>query len=99
MRTETTPLLRALRWILWSVVALFVLWYLLPVLQRYFIGMTAEPRPVTARGELAADERTTIEIFERASPSVVFISTRQRVVDVWTRNVFSVPRGTGSGFV
>ena len=99
MRTETTPLLRALRWILWSVVALFVLWCLLPVLQRYFIGMTAEPRPVTARGELAADERTTIEIFERASPSVVFISTKQRMMDLWTRDVFSVARGTGSGFV
>jgi S1-C subfamily serine protease len=29
---------------------------------------------------------------------VVFISTRQRVVSAWTRNVFSVPRGNGSGF-
>ena len=61
--------------------------------------MTAEPRAVTARGELAADERSTIEIFEQASPSVVFISTRQRVVNLWTRNITSVLRGTGSGFV
>jgi len=30
---------------------------------------------------------------------VVFISTGQRVRDLWTRNVFSVPRGTGSGFI
>jgi S1-C subfamily serine protease len=29
---------------------------------------------------------------------VVFISTRQQVRDFWTRNVFSVPRGNGSGF-
>jgi S1-C subfamily serine protease len=60
--------------------------------------MTAEPRPVTARGELADDEQNTIEIFEHARGSVVFITTRQRVRDPWTRNVLSVPRGTGSGF-
>jgi S1-C subfamily serine protease len=30
---------------------------------------------------------------------VVYISTTDRVVDFWTRNVMSVPRGTGSGFV
>jgi len=54
---------------------------------------------VTARGELAADERATIEIFERASPSVVFISTRQRVMNLWTRNIASVPRGNGSGMI
>jgi S1-C subfamily serine protease len=30
---------------------------------------------------------------------VVFISTSQRVLNPWTRNVFTVPRGTGSGFV
>jgi S1-C subfamily serine protease len=30
---------------------------------------------------------------------VVFISTSNRVVDFWTRNVMSVPRGTGSGFI
>ena len=61
--------------------------------------MTTEPRAITARGELAGDELATIEIFERASPSVVAISTRQRMVDPWSRNVLSVPRGTGSGFV
>ena len=57
------------------------------------------PRPVTPRGELHADEKATIELFERSKASVVFISTREKVVDLWTRNVFSVPRGTGSGFV
>jgi S1-C subfamily serine protease len=30
---------------------------------------------------------------------VVYISTRQQVRDIWSRNVYSVPRGTGSGFV
>lgn len=59
----------------------------------------AQPRPVAPRGELAADEKATIALFERARDSVVFISTRERVQDFWTRNVFSVPRGSGSGFI
>jgi S1-C subfamily serine protease len=48
---------------------------------------------------LDADEKATIALFERARDSVVYISTRQEVRDLWTRNVFSVPRGTGSGFI
>jgi len=60
---------------------------------------TATPRAVTPRGDLAPDEKATIELFERSRDSVVFISTRQAVVDFWSRNVMSVPRGTGSGFI
>ncbi|MDM7322704.1 MAG: trypsin-like peptidase domain-containing protein [Gammaproteobacteria bacterium] len=59
----------------------------------------AEPRTVTPRGDLAADETATIELFERTRESVVFITTREQVQDFWTRNIFSVPRGTGSGFL
>ena len=99
MTQPTDPFLRPLRWLAWTLVALAVLWYLVPWIERYFISLDAEPRPIAARGELAADEQATIAIFQRASPSVVFISTRQRVRDLWTRNVFSVPRGNGSGFV
>ena len=99
MRSQPDPVLRRLRWITWTIVLLLVLWQFLPWIERYLIGLSTEPRAITARGELAADERATIDIFDQASPSVVFISTRQRVRDLWTRNVFSVPRGTGSGFV
>ena len=63
------------------------------------VGPGIEPRPVTARGDLPADEAATIELFERASPSVVYISTKRRVIDFWSRDVMSVPRGTGSGFI
>lgn len=59
----------------------------------------AEPRVVQARGNLADDEKSTIELFENARVSVVFITTRQRVMDAWTRNIFSVPSGNGSGFI
>lgn len=60
---------------------------------------SAEPRVVQARGNLAEDEKSTIELFENSRDSVVFITTRQRVMDAWTRNIFSVPSGTGSGFI
>ena len=69
----------------------------------YFSGKTkqenAEPRVVQARGSLAEDEKSTIELFENSRDSVVFITTRQRVMDAWTRNIFSVPSGNGSGFI
>ncbi len=60
---------------------------------------TAAPRLVEARGDLAADEQATIELFERSRDTVVFIATAERVRDFWTRNVMSVPRGSGSGFI
>jgi S1-C subfamily serine protease len=59
----------------------------------------AAPRPVTPRGALTAEEQQNIDVFETWKGSVVYISTTDRVVDFWTRNVMSVPRGTGSGFV
>src|SRR6266404_2008917 len=57
------------------------------------------PRPVEARGDLAADEKATIELFERSKGSVVYISTTARVLDLFSRNIFTIPQGTGSGFV
>ena len=51
------------------------------------------------RAELTAEERSNIDVFETWKGSVVYISTSDRVMDFWTRDVMSVPRGTGSGFV
>src|SRR6266851_9180659 len=59
----------------------------------------ARPRAITARGDLAADEKATIELFERSKGSVVYISTTARVLDLFSRNIFTIPQGTGSGFV
>ena len=59
----------------------------------------ASARTVAPRGDLTPDERVTIGVFERSKRSVVYISTSERVRDAWTRNVRSIPRGTGSGFV
>jgi S1-C subfamily serine protease len=57
------------------------------------------PRVVAARGDLASDEAATIELFERSKGAVVYIAISQRVLDPWSRNMFSIPSGTGSGFV
>ncbi len=57
------------------------------------------PRAASAPPHLDDDERQTIALFEDAAPSVAFITTRVRQVDYWTRNVFEVPKGTGSGFL
>lgn len=60
----------------------------------------AAPRTSDATtATLGAEERATIEVFEAASDSVVFITTSTLRRDVWSLNVFEVPRGSGSGFV
>lgn len=59
----------------------------------------AAPRAVTPRGALAADEQAHIELFRRASPSVVHITTLAARRDMFSMNVQQVPSGTGSGFV
>jgi S1-C subfamily serine protease len=55
-------------------------------------------RPVVPRGPLTAEEKANIALFENSKASVVYISTSERVLNFWTRNVMTVPRGTGSGF-
>ena len=89
--------MQRLRWILIALVLIIVVWNLLPWVERVLLRMTAEPRSITARGELAPYELNSIEVFDQSSPSVVFITTSQRVMDFWTRNIFNVERGTGSG--
>src|SRR5512140_3550894 len=58
----------------------------------------AAPRPVAARGDLSQEEKSTIELFKTASPSVVYITSLARRSVGWF-NVMEVPQGTGSGFV
>ncbi len=90
---------RASQWLLLILVLALAGWYVVPDVRWHMTRADAEPRAVIARGDLAADEKATIEVFEKSKGSVVFITTRARVIDFWTRNVHSVPRGTGSGFI
>jgi len=70
---------------------------------RFWLGSVhttgAGPRPVTARGDLAADEKSTIDLFKVVSPSVVYITTLTRQQDFFSFRALEVPQGAGSGFI
>ncbi|MEO2032505.1 MAG: trypsin-like peptidase domain-containing protein [Planctomycetaceae bacterium] len=74
---------------------------LAPHIRRWMVPeITGDPRPVTARGDLAEFEQTSRDVFESASPSVVYINTRQRrISNRFTLQTVEVEAGTGSGFV
>jgi len=57
---------------------------------------TAEEPPTRRLNE---EEKATIQLFEDAAPSVVFITTSNVRVDFFSRKATEIPRGTGSGFV
>lgn len=59
----------------------------------------AEPRAIQARGNLAESEKSNIELFKQASPSVVHITSINVRRDRSDLSLFDAPRGTGSGFV
>ncbi len=60
---------------------------------------TAVPIPVTARGDLAADEQSTIALFRSASPAVVYITNIEVRRNIFSLNIHEIPKGTGSGFI
>lgn len=95
---STAILSRRLRAVLFGALSLALLGVLLNLIP-HADGATAQPRAVTPRGPLATDERATIRLFENSRDSVVYITTRTQVRDLWSRDIFSVPRGTGSGFI
>ena len=60
--------------------------------------MDAQPRAVAPRGALGEDEKANIAIFKNASPSVVNITTLENQRNLFSLDIFQVPKGTGSGF-
>ncbi|MEB8432303.1 MULTISPECIES: S1C family serine protease [Cocleimonas] len=57
------------------------------------------PANIARRADLTPEEKGTIAIFRHNNPSVVYISTVKRVINVWTRDIAEVPSGTGTGFL
>jgi S1-C subfamily serine protease len=92
-------LLRSIRILLLTLIILFALFIFLPIIENIWASMHSEPRSVTARGELSLTEKTNIEIFQKSSPSVVYITTLEDTLNLWTRDITRIPRGTGSGFI
>ena len=82
-----------------TVAALLALAWALLVFGPRGAAAQSAPRPVAPRGALFPGEQALIDLFEKSRGSVVFITTQARVMDPWTRDIFNIPRGTGSGFV
>ena len=74
-------------------------WLLTNPLENYFNRIDVKPRAITARGDLAADELNTIDIFRANSPSVVYITSISLRRSLFSLNAVEIPQGTGSGFI
>jgi S1-C subfamily serine protease len=59
----------------------------------------AVPRAIAPRGALGVDEQANIDVFRKASPSVVHITSLAAQRDMFSTRVQQVPSGTGTGFV
>jgi S1-C subfamily serine protease len=63
-------------------------------------GVVADhPRSIVINDKLGADETATIEVFKKAAPSVVHITSVVARRDRMSLDVTEIPQGTGSGFV
>lgn len=101
--TEPVPARRSLWTYIWVIVGLTAIGFLFS--RDSWVGGAAlndpraTPRAVTPRGELLADEKSTIALFRQASPAVVNITAIGVERDLFTLNLYQIPQGTGSGSV
>jgi len=64
-----------------------------------YSGPEVRRRAVTPAAPLEPEESHTVQIFEKTAPSVVFIINSTLMRQLFSRNVYEVPQGAGSGFV
>jgi S1-C subfamily serine protease len=88
-----TPVLLAI------LLGLLIGWMVYRWVDNYLARGDAQPRPVTPRASLTDLEKTNIQIFENASPSVAYIISMAVRRDLFGLNVQNIPQGAGSGFV
>jgi 2-alkenal reductase len=88
---------RLTRFLLGALLVVLVAWLLQPYINNYFFAATT-PRQVQPRGDLAAFERTTIDIFETAAPAVVQVVARARA-SAASREGDEAGAQTGTGFI
>jgi S1-C subfamily serine protease len=81
------------------VIAGVIGWLLVQTFQPALLDPKAVSRPVEARGDLASDEKNTIDIFRNAAPSVVYITSIAVRRNLFSLNIYEIPQGTGSGFI
>jgi len=92
-RTLRIPLISALIGAALVVSVFFVVqrWYPSPLRQGQ--------RAVTPRGDLSTEEKGTIDLFQLAASSVVYITSVAVERDAFSMNVFEIPQGAGSGLI
>jgi len=54
---------------------------------------------LSQRHDLTSEEKGTISLFKHNNPAVVYISTVERVLNPYTRDIREIPTGTGTGFI
>lgn len=99
---ERSPLLAILTWVLILVVGVLIVdrfWDLRGKRSEPGPDAVAEPRLVTPRGDLAEDEKTTIDLFKKAKDSVVNVTSLAVRRDPFSFNTMKIPQGSGTGFV
>lgn len=65
----------------------------------FCLAFVLMPFQLSARAELKPDEQATVDVFERVSPSVVFIKNASLQWDWFSDYMYEIPRGAGSGFI
>ncbi len=80
-------------------VAAALVWLFTPHVRNAGPRAEAVLRPVAERGPLGSDELATIEVYKKARPSVVHVTSLALRQDVFTLDVQQIPQGTGSGIV
>jgi S1-C subfamily serine protease len=78
----------------------FLAWRFLPdIAGRISPGPKVELRSVKYRDGLFENEKSVIEMYKRCKPSVVNVTSMTVQRDFFTRNLQSIPKGMGTGFV
>ena len=67
------------------------------ILFTFFTGASA--LSATTQAFSTDDERNSVEIFDAARPSVVFVTNQQLARDPYSFDLVTVPRGSGTGFI
>ncbi|WP_298609945.1 trypsin-like peptidase domain-containing protein [uncultured Thiothrix sp.] len=94
------PIKQTWKNVFWLLLGVLLAWLVLPFFQRLpGTNPVAEPLKVTPAAAFTNQEERTINVFQTTSASVVYITTTDKVIDYWTRNVSERPSGTGTGFV
>jgi S1-C subfamily serine protease len=76
-----------------------------PIIKEPVTTFSSAPEQNEARRQVdpvkvvSTSEEATIQLFENAAPSVVYITTTAVEQDFWSRNIYEIPSGTGSGFI